>query len=85
MKAILKRFAKKFVLLDNFCHLCGRKTAPWRASNSLWNKVNPKHEILCWDCFYQLASDKGVHVSIPFVTETRKWVNTHHNRRKRSL
>jgi len=57
--ALLKRMAKHFMVLDNFCHRCGRKVAPWNASDALWKRVvKGRWEILCWNCFYGLMDDE---------------------------
>ena len=70
--AKIKLFLKDFYLLDQFCHLCGRKAwPPWHTSNELWIEtigiklsnggiIYDSKTILCIKCFDHMARKKGI-------------------------
>jgi hypothetical protein len=54
-----KWVVSRFLVINNFCHRCGRKAEAFTVEDSLWLKVTGGSDPLCFSCFDKAAKKAG--------------------------
>jgi hypothetical protein len=58
--ALVKRILSVFVLVDNYCRQCGRRTETFIMDDELWESITDSSEPLCFRHFDQKAKLLGM-------------------------